>query len=99
MEPAAPELSRARRGSSRTLARRNGKFRSEGPVTQDTRQFAQAALLICLVGAAGCGAYRNLLPVTYAQSVSPDGRHRASVWQAPSIDPPADHLFLATEGR
>ena len=51
------------------------------------------------VTATGCQVASNLVPRTLARSVSPDGRHTASVWRASSIDPPDDHLFLATGDR
>ena len=40
------------------------------------------------VTATGCQVASNLVPRTLARSVSPDGRHTASVWRAPlSIRP------------
>ena len=48
------------------------------------------------VTATGCQVASNMVPRTLARSVSPDGHHTASVWRAPTIDPPDDHLFLET---
>jgi hypothetical protein len=54
-----------------------------------------AALAAC---ASAC-ELTHFLPHTLATAVSPDGRHTAIVRRAFSIDPPDDHLFIATKGQ
>jgi hypothetical protein len=50
------------------------------------------------LAATGCNNVGHFLPKTLATSVSPDGRYTAIARRSFSIDPPNDHLFIATRG-
>jgi hypothetical protein len=56
-------------------------------------------LLACAPGLVAVSGCRDFLPRTHTTSSSPDGRHTAYVRQGFNIDPPDDHLYLATAGQ
>jgi hypothetical protein len=66
------------------------------------RIWSRACVVLCLVFflASGCRPLRNLFPHTHTTATSPDGQYTAFVRSgALNLDPPDDHLYLASPGR
>jgi hypothetical protein len=62
------------------------------------RLLALAFPIVLAVSSGEC-VVSHVLPKTLATAVSPDGRYTAIVRRSFSIDPPDDHLFIATRGQ
>jgi hypothetical protein len=60
---------------------------------------AAAACFLLLLSMSACTREQMGLPMTPVSAKSPDGRHIAFVRNHPSIDPPAQSLWLSSKGR